>query len=111
MRDLLARPRRSARASRRAGRRPRARRRRAGHQHRCATQRGDGIAGVWRENGSLLVEVADGGHIADPLAGRDLPGPEEIGGRGLFLVNQLCDLVQLRSSPEGSVIRVHMHLD
>ena len=38
------------------------------------------------------------------------PPPTEIGGRGLYLVNQLCDLVQLRSSPEGSVIRIHMHL-
>ncbi len=46
----------------------------------------------------------------DVLAGRDCPPPTELGGRGLFLVNQLCDLVQLRSSPEGSVIRLHMHL-
>ena len=73
--------------------------------------RGEGTLRTWRENGSLLVEVADGGHIADPLAGRDLPSPDEIGGRGLYLVNQLCDLVQMRSSPEGSVIRVHMHVD
>jgi anti-sigma regulatory factor (Ser/Thr protein kinase) len=73
--------------------------------------RGEGSLRTWRENGSLLVEIADSGHIADPLAGRDLPGPDEVGGRGLYLVNQLCDLVQLRSSPEGSVVRIHMHLD
>jgi anti-sigma regulatory factor (Ser/Thr protein kinase) len=73
--------------------------------------RGAGTLRTWRENGSLLVEITDDGHIADPLAGRDLPGPEAIGGRGLYLVNQLCDLVQLRSSPDGSVVRVHMHLD
>ena len=72
--------------------------------------RGEGTLRTWRENGSLLIEVADEGHIADPLAGRDCPDPDEIGGRGLYLVNQLCDLVQLRSSPEGSVIRLHMHL-
>ena len=72
--------------------------------------RGDGMLRLWRENGTLLVEVTDEGHIADPLAGRDCPPPTEIGGRGLYLVNQLCDLVQLRSSPEGSVIRIHMHL-
>ena len=73
--------------------------------------RGEGSVRTWRENGTLLVEVADDGHIADPLAGRDCPPPTELGGRGLYLVNQLCDLVQLRSSPEGSVIRLHMYLD
>ena len=72
--------------------------------------RGEGLVRTWRENGSLLVEVADDGHIADPLAGRDLPPADEIGGRGLYLVNQLCDLVQLRSSPDGSIVRIHMHL-
>ena len=64
---------------------------------------------TWQENGTLLCEVADGGHIADPLAGRSLPGPNELSGRGLWLVNQLCDLVQLRSSPTGSVVRIQMH--
>jgi anti-sigma regulatory factor (Ser/Thr protein kinase) len=73
--------------------------------------RGEGVLRTWRENGSLLVEVADDGHIADPLAGRDCPPADEPSGRGLYLVNQLCDLVQLRSSPDGSVVRVHMHLD
>ena len=72
--------------------------------------RGEGTLRTWRENGSLLVEVADEGHIADPLAGRDCPPPDAIGGRGLYLVNQLCDLVQLRSTPDGSVVRIHMHL-
>lgn len=72
--------------------------------------RGEGTLRTWRDNGSLLVEVSDEGHIADPLAGRDCPPPDQIGGRGLYLVNQLCDLVQLRSSPDGSVVRIHMQL-
>ena len=72
--------------------------------------RGGGVLRIWREDATLLVEVADGGHIADPLAGRDCPPPTELGGRGLYLVNQLCDLVQMRSSPEGSVVRIHMQL-
>jgi anti-sigma regulatory factor (Ser/Thr protein kinase) len=72
--------------------------------------RGGGVLRIWREDATLLVEVAAAGHIADPLAGRDCPPPTELGGRGLYLVNQLCDLVQLRSSSEGSVIRIHMQL-
>jgi len=35
-----------------------------------------------------------------------MPSPEQEGGRGVYLVNQLCDLVQLRSSAEGTTIRV-----
>jgi anti-sigma regulatory factor (Ser/Thr protein kinase) len=72
--------------------------------------RGRGTLRAWQENGTLLCEVADGGHIADPLAGRELAPPDQLGGRGLYLVNQLCDLVQLRSSPEGSTVRVHMRV-
>jgi anti-sigma regulatory factor (Ser/Thr protein kinase) len=69
---------------------------------------GHGTLRTWVEDGSLLCEVADDGHIADPLAGRSLPPPEELGGRGLWLVNQLCDLVQVRAAPGGSLVRVHM---
>jgi anti-sigma regulatory factor (Ser/Thr protein kinase) len=72
--------------------------------------RGEGVLRLWREDAALVIEVADAGHIADPLAGRDCPPATELGGRGLYLVNQLCDLVQLRSSPEGSVIRIRMRL-
>ena len=69
---------------------------------------GHGTLRTWQEDGSLLCEVADGGHIADPLAGRSLPAPDEMGGRGLWLVNELCDLVQVRAAPGGSLVRVHM---
>ena len=82
---------------------------RAGRQHPALRARRR-RARIWREDATLLVEVAAAGHTADPLAGRDCPPPTELGGRGLYVVNQLCDLVQLRSSPAGSVIRIHMHL-
>jgi anti-sigma regulatory factor (Ser/Thr protein kinase) len=71
---------------------------------------GRGVVRIWRENGSLVCEVADRGHIADPLAGRERPPDVHGGGRGLWLVNHLCDLVQVRSSKAGSVIRLHMSL-
>jgi anti-sigma regulatory factor (Ser/Thr protein kinase) len=44
--------------------------------------------------------------VADPLAGRLTPAHDQEGGRGLYLVHQLCDLVQLRSSPSGTTVRV-----
>jgi anti-sigma regulatory factor (Ser/Thr protein kinase) len=69
---------------------------------------GDGLARVWEEPGALLCEVVDRGHIVTPLAGRERPEPEQLGGRGLWMVNQLCDLVQIRSSDGGTVVRVHM---
>ena len=31
------------------------------------------------------------------------------GGRGVWMANQLCDLVQVRSSDDGTVVRLHMH--
>jgi anti-sigma regulatory factor (Ser/Thr protein kinase) len=72
---------------------------------------GRGVLSVWQENGTLLCEVIDRGHIADPLAGRERPPDARGGGRGLWLVNHLCDLVQVRSSQAGNVIRLHMSLD
>jgi anti-sigma regulatory factor (Ser/Thr protein kinase) len=73
---------------------------------------GRGTLRLWHDadRGSLVCEVADGGHITDPLVGRRRPTSNQLDGRGLWLVNQLCDLVQLRTSPEGTVVRVHMRL-
>jgi anti-sigma regulatory factor (Ser/Thr protein kinase) len=71
---------------------------------------GRGLLSVWQENGNFLCEVSDRGHIADPLAGRERAPDVRGGGRGLWLVNHLCDLVQVRSSQGGNTIRLHMSL-
>lgn len=67
---------------------------------------GGGQLRTWLESDALVVEVADRGHVADPLAGRRTPSLTAEGGRGLWLANQLSDLVQLRSGPGGTVVRV-----
>jgi anti-sigma regulatory factor (Ser/Thr protein kinase) len=71
---------------------------------------GEGVLNTWTEPGVLVVQVDDTGHIIDPLAGR-LP-PSELGerGRGLFLVNMMCDLVRLHTTPEGTTLRLHLAL-
>jgi anti-sigma regulatory factor (Ser/Thr protein kinase) len=71
---------------------------------------GTGRLRLWREPGDLVCEVSDGGRIADVLAGRIPPANDNLEGRGLWMVNQLSDLVQLRSGPVGTTVRVHTWL-
>ena len=71
---------------------------------------GRGRLRLWRDRGSLVCEVADRGHITDPLVGRPRPTSRQLDGRGLWLVNQLCDLVQVRTAPGHTVVRVRVAL-
>lgn len=72
---------------------------------------GAGTLYLWREGGRLLVEVEDRGEIEEPLVGRVKPQPTQVGGRGLWLANQFCDLVQIRSGATGTTVRLHIALD
>ncbi|WP_230202803.1 sensor histidine kinase [Parafrankia discariae] len=69
---------------------------------------GIGRLRVWVEGPTLICEVADRGRVLDPLVGQRIPELDSEGGRGLWLAHQLCDLVQLRSSPAGTVVRLHI---
>jgi anti-sigma regulatory factor (Ser/Thr protein kinase) len=69
---------------------------------------GSGTLRIWFESATVVCEIRDGGHIADALAGRRPPNDTSDHGRGLWMANQLCDLVQLRSSELGTTIRVHV---
>ena len=68
----------------------------------------DGTLRIWDEPDGLVCEVRDGGHIEQPLIGREEPSVGQVGGHGIWLVNLVCDLVQVRSSPEGSTVRMKM---
>jgi anti-sigma regulatory factor (Ser/Thr protein kinase) len=69
---------------------------------------GAGRLAVWLENGVLVCEVSDPGRLGDPLADRRRPGPGVESPRGLWTANQLCDLVQVRSGPDGTAVRLHL---
>jgi anti-sigma regulatory factor (Ser/Thr protein kinase) len=71
---------------------------------------GSGQIALWNEDNSFRCEIRDRGRIADPLAGRVKPSALSPTGRGLWLVNQICDLVQVRAVPGGQVIRLHFRL-
>ena len=71
---------------------------------------GGGVLTAWTQAGELICQVQDTGHITDPLAGRRRPPPGTDRGEGLWIVHQVCDLAELRTGPDGTVIRVHMRL-
>jgi anti-sigma regulatory factor (Ser/Thr protein kinase) len=64
---------------------------------------------VWRDGDEILCQAHDQGWISDPLAGRVRRGPDGRG-HGLYLVNQVCDLVEMRTGSGGTTIRMHMRL-
>jgi anti-sigma regulatory factor (Ser/Thr protein kinase) len=68
---------------------------------------GGGVIHVWHTDEEILCQVHDTGHITNPLAGRVRFGPDDRG-HGLWLVNQVCDLVELRSGEGGTTVRMHM---
>jgi anti-sigma regulatory factor (Ser/Thr protein kinase) len=68
----------------------------------------DGALRIWDEPDGLVCEVRDHGHIVQPLIGREEPVMGQIGGHGVWLVNLVCDLVQVRSSQSGSTVRMKM---
>jgi len=71
---------------------------------------GTGEIALWTEPDRLVGQVTDRGHLSHPLAGR-IPVPVDAlsGGRGLLIVNQVCDLVRVHTTPAGTTTRIHLH--
>lgn len=68
---------------------------------------GSGLVRAWCTSTELVCQVEDAGHITNPLAGRTRP-PDVTGGQGLWVVNEVCDLVEQRTGPSGTTTRLHM---
>lgn len=71
---------------------------------------GRGTLRVWQAGTELICQVDDTGTVSDPLAGRWLPPATAESGRGLFIANHMCDLLELRSGPAGTTVRMHVRL-
>jgi anti-sigma regulatory factor (Ser/Thr protein kinase) len=69
---------------------------------------GDAALRVWHTRDVVMCEVESPGHFDAPLAGREPPDPLDTRGRGLWLANQFCDLVQVRSRGTRNVVRVQL---
>jgi len=71
---------------------------------------GKGTLRVWEDMSALTCEVRDSGLFNSPLVDRERPAAGAAGPRGLWLANQLCDLVQIRTFATGTAVRLHMWL-
>jgi anti-sigma regulatory factor (Ser/Thr protein kinase) len=69
---------------------------------------GGGLVRVWVTGDEILCQFDDSGHIEDPLAGYTCTPGDEPSGHGLWLVNQVCDLAEIRATALGTTIRLHM---
>jgi serine/threonine-protein kinase RsbW len=69
---------------------------------------GGGRVRVWVEAGQLMCEVVDQG--APPLFGRAMPPPEAERGRGLAIVERVCDEVSTAKAAGGTAIRLRFNL-
>jgi anti-sigma regulatory factor (Ser/Thr protein kinase) len=72
---------------------------------------GSGVLRVWTGPQAMVCEVSDtGAGLRDPLAGHLPAGRSTARGRGLWLARQLCDLLEVRSDPAGTTVRLHLTL-
>jgi hypothetical protein len=76
----------------------------------CSLSRGaaHGRVRAWRQPHAAICEISDDTVVHDLLLGRRAPFGQEHD--GLWQANQLCDLVQLRSTTSGTTVRVHTWL-
>jgi anti-sigma regulatory factor (Ser/Thr protein kinase) len=69
-----------------------------------------GMIDIWFDAEEIVCQISDAGHIHDPLAGSRPPEPGATTGYGLWMVNQVCDEVDLHSDETGTTIRMHMRI-
>ncbi|CAM2829926.1 sensor histidine kinase [Saccharomonospora xinjiangensis] len=72
---------------------------------------GHGELAVWSDDEGVVFQVSDAGIPSDRLAGRRPPTMYRHGGRGLFLVNQVADLVRTHVAADGMTTRVRLRYD
>ncbi|MET8231731.1 ATP-binding protein [Micromonospora sp. NPDC005298] len=69
---------------------------------------GGGRIRLWTEAGHLVCDVVDQGPTR--TFGRGMPAAEAVRGRGLAIVEKVCDEVAVFSAPEGTVVRIRLEL-
>ncbi|HEX6683342.1 MAG TPA: anti-sigma factor RsbA family regulatory protein [Candidatus Limnocylindrales bacterium] len=71
---------------------------------------GYGTLSIWSEPEYLVLDVHSPLPMRNPLAGRLQPLADSVSGRGLALINHVCDLVRLHATARlGTNVRMWMH--
>jgi serine/threonine-protein kinase RsbW len=69
---------------------------------------GGGSVRVWADDGQLVCDVVDRGPMR--VFGRGMPAADAIRGRGLAIVEKVCDVVDATAVPEGTRVRLRLDL-
>ncbi|MEU4426573.1 ATP-binding protein [Actinoplanes sp. NPDC024001] len=70
---------------------------------------GGGEVRIWTDGGRLHCDVIDGGPLR--AFGRTMPAADAVGGRGLAIVERLCDEVRAIAVDGGTVVRMAFVID
>ncbi|MET0419608.1 MAG: ATP-binding protein [Actinoplanes sp.] len=69
---------------------------------------GGGRVRLWAEGDQLFCDVVDRGPAR--AFGRVMPAAEAVRGRGLAIVEQVCDEVAVLGGPDETVVRIRLEL-
>lgn len=69
---------------------------------------GGGHVRVWADKGQLICDVVDGG--GPRQFGRVMPSAQAVRGRGLAMVERICDSVHTFAVPGGTLVRICLKL-
>ncbi|MFI0351872.1 anti-sigma factor RsbA family regulatory protein [Actinomadura sp. 9N407] len=73
---------------------------------------GRGLLWVWAQDGELLCDVGDPeGRMEDRFLGCFPPHHHKPGEAAMWAVRRLCHIVEIRSGPGGTRVRMHLKLD
>jgi anti-sigma regulatory factor (Ser/Thr protein kinase) len=67
---------------------------------------GGGLVRIWAEPGRVCCEVVDQGAVRQ--LGRAMPAADQVRGRGLAIVERICDEVGIGAGPGGTSVRLAM---
>ncbi len=63
---------------------------------------------VWADAGHLVCDVVEGGPLR--ALGRQMPAADAMRGRGLAIVERICDEVAVLAVPQGTLVRLRLQL-